>query len=341
MPDRIPTSRHGYKEVRLQQLRSFCETARLGSLTAAATSLGLAQPTVWEQVHALERDFETRLIERKPHGCKLTESGRLLAELAAPLVAGIDSLKRQVQQAEGQAASRLTVASTQRILIEDLPTTILEFERQHPHVHLRMMERTVEQIPAIVEAGEADLGVTTERPANPPSPWLVFEPCYKLDLYLVMPKDHPLASRPRITPADMAKYPLVNAPTGIPDAAVTAMLEKLGAFDTEPRRVEAFYTAVIRHYVEMGFGIGLVVGLPGHRASSNLHERSMSRHFGRITVNLVWRQGSLHHEPAVSFAEALRHQLNGSADIAPRRPRGKDPGKSSRGGNQRRQRRKA
>ncbi len=53
-------TRYSYKEGRLQQLRSFCETARLGSLAAAAQALGLAEPTVWEQVHALERQFAAK-----------------------------------------------------------------------------------------------------------------------------------------------------------------------------------------------------------------------------------------------------------------------------------------
>jgi molybdate transport repressor ModE-like protein len=83
MPQRA--LRHAYKEIQLQQLRSFCETARLGSLTAAANSLGLSQPTVWEQVHALERDLGVPLMERHSRGCRLTENGRRVAVLAAPL----------------------------------------------------------------------------------------------------------------------------------------------------------------------------------------------------------------------------------------------------------------
>src|SRR5262249_31274399 len=74
-PMRPAASRHSYKEIRLQQLRSLCETARLGSLTAAAAALGLAQPTVWEQVHALQREFGVKLIERRAHGCRLTDVG--------------------------------------------------------------------------------------------------------------------------------------------------------------------------------------------------------------------------------------------------------------------------
>lgn len=306
------TSRHArrYKEVRLQQLRSFCETARLGSLTAAAASLGLAQPTVWEQVHALERDFNETLIERQPHGCRLTESGRRLAEMAAPLVAGIDSLKQRLREAQAEAASQLTVAATQRTLIEDLPASVVDFERRHPRVHLCLVEQRVEQIPALVESGEADLGLTTASAADPPSPWLVFEHCYDLELYLVTPRDHPLARQRRVRPRDLLGYPLVNASNGIPDAAITAQLEKLGVFRTGPRRVEAYYSAVIRRYVEMGFGIGLVLGLPGHRVPTSLHERSMSQYFGCVTMNLVSRAGALEYEPARSFAQIAREQLH-------------------------------
>src|ERR1700724_661400 len=91
--------RRAYKEVRLQHLRSFCETARLGSLAAAAGALGLAQPTVWEQVHALEREFAAQLVEPHGRGCRLTAAGQLLVELSASLVAGIDALKQNFEEA--------------------------------------------------------------------------------------------------------------------------------------------------------------------------------------------------------------------------------------------------
>src|SRR5581483_7741858 len=132
----IMPTRHSYKEIRLQQLRSFCETARLGSLTAAAESLGLAQPTVWEQVHALEREFAAKLIERHAHGCRLTEVGQVLAELAGPVVASVDALRRNVQDARADPVVLLTLAATQRMLVEDLPPAIAEFERRYLHIRL-------------------------------------------------------------------------------------------------------------------------------------------------------------------------------------------------------------
>src|SRR5437667_9746155 len=103
MPSRV--QRHAYKEIQLRQLRGFCETARLGSLSAAAESLELTQPTVWEQVRALEREFATKLVEPHGRGCHLTEDGRILTQLIAPLVAGIDSLKRNFTQARAKVST--------------------------------------------------------------------------------------------------------------------------------------------------------------------------------------------------------------------------------------------
>src|SRR5437667_12409732 len=105
-------SHRAYKEITLQQLRSFCETVHLGSLSAAAVSLGLAHPTVWKQVHALERHFGMQLVESNTRGCRATEAGRALAELANPLVTGIDSLKQTLQEARLQTESCLTIVPT-------------------------------------------------------------------------------------------------------------------------------------------------------------------------------------------------------------------------------------
>jgi len=306
MPARV--SRQAYKELRLQQLRSFCETVRLGSLKAAAVSLGLSQPTVGQQVHALERDFGEKLIERHSRGCRPTETGRLLAEHAAPLVAGIESLRHRVQQAQKQLPTRLTVAAPQRILVDDLPQCLVQFERQFPHVLVRLLDVGIDKVTAVVEAGEADLGLIPELGTDPTNPWVVFEPSYELDLLLVTPLDHPLAHQRHVRPHDLLDYPLVNSPDAIPDRAMKTILQQLGVFETQPRRVEAFYTAVIRRYVELGFGIGLVVGMASPKPSLTLHERSMSRDFGRTVIYQVWRKGVL-ESPARAFADIVKALL--------------------------------
>jgi DNA-binding transcriptional LysR family regulator len=311
----MPTKRRDrrYKEVRLQQLRSFCATARLGSLAAAAEALGLAQPTVWEQVHALEREFAAQLVEPYGRGCRLTAAGQLLVELSASLVAGIDALKQNFEEVRRQQVTWLTIAAMPRAVLEDLPGPTVEFQRHHPHVGVRFVELLGYPVVAAVKSGEADLGLTSIIDSDPPSPWLTFERAYEVDILLVTPKDHPLARRRRVRPGDLVRYPVIGFPPPFLKMPIHAALEKLGVLGAPARRVEATNTMAIRRYVEMGLGIGLVVGSPARaRSSPGLHERSMSDHFGRVPINLVWRKGASPQGAVRTFANTIRAVLGQS-----------------------------
>src|SRR5438128_12492985 len=92
------------KELRLTQLRAFSATAAHKSFSAAARALGLAQPTVWEQVRALERDFGATLLLRRGRELVLTDEGRILLDLAGPIVAGVDSLQGLFAEKRGEVS---------------------------------------------------------------------------------------------------------------------------------------------------------------------------------------------------------------------------------------------
>ncbi len=312
---RHPFKTRAYKDSTAQQLRSFCETARLGSIPAAAKCLGLANPTVWHQVRALEREFGEALFERHGRGSRLTDAGKLLAELTSPLVAGLAAVKQRFQEARARQIHRLTVATTPRIVLEHLPECVIEFRNRHPHAPLTLKEMFDDQVHAQVETGEADLGLVMSRSGdllNPSavSPWLEFEPLYELDVVLVTPKDHPLARRKRIHTHDLTHYPLVNVPRALMEPEAIVMLERTRASESHPCLIEAFFTSSIIRYVELGFGIGLVALLPGHQASAALHERVMGRELGRPIVYQVKRKGTLPSMAATAFTAVVKDRLN-------------------------------
>jgi DNA-binding transcriptional LysR family regulator len=297
-----------YKEVTLQQLRSFCETVRLGSLTAAADSLGLARPTVWKQVHALEHHLGMQLVEPHTRGCQCTEAGRLLADLAGPLVTGIGSLKQALQSSGAPRSIQLTVAASSRLLIDDLPPCVLECERQFPHIRLVLNEIRADHVESVVASMQADLGLAAIA-ADPDNPWLLYEPCYDLEIVLVTPPDHPLARRRRVRASDLAAFTLVNSPTSFADKELTSTLLRLGLFTTQPRRVEADSPAAICRYVLMGFGIGLIAVSPLHRPDPQLHERSMAPDLGRLTVYAIRRKGVIQPEASRDFEMIVKSIL--------------------------------
>jgi DNA-binding transcriptional LysR family regulator len=178
-------------------------------------------------------------------------------------------------------------------------------------VQLHLKELADEQVHAAVEAGQADVGIILNRGANLESPWTVsrwleFEPLYELDIILITPRDHPLARRRQVRPKDLRPYPLVSAVASLPTAMVVAMLEQIGVPDQREPLVQTNFTASIRRYVELGFGIGLIAVLPSRPRCRTLHERDMSRYFGKATVYQVRRQGSFLTPAAASFISILK-----------------------------------
>jgi DNA-binding transcriptional LysR family regulator len=297
-----------YKDITLQQLRSFCETVRMGSLTAAADSLGLARPTVWKQVHALERHLGIKLLEPHARGCRPTEMGSALAKMAGPLVTGIGSLKEALEATLTTIESHVRLAATPRLFIDDLPPCVREFERRFPHTRLTLNEMNVDQVPAAVAREVADLGFAASGAVDDDT-WLLYEPCYELDVILIAPPEHPLARKRRVRAADLADYALVNAPSSFADPEMSRRLERLRLFQTQPRRVEASSYAAIRRYVALGYGIGLVAVSALHERDPNFHERSMSHELGRLMVYSIRRRGALQGEAHREFLKIARAKL--------------------------------
>jgi DNA-binding transcriptional LysR family regulator len=295
-----------YKDVTLGQLRSFCETARRGSFTAAASALNIAHPTVWKQVHALESTFGRPLIEPHARGCRLTEAGEVLLRLAAPNVFDLDALRRRFDEELQSIDVRIGVIAPARLLADDVAPCLPDYFTAYPQARLTLLDARNFQIEEAVESGRAELGFSSLTGGS--SSLLSIEPWYELDVLLITSKRHPLAKRRTVRAADLRKYPLLNSRQTLGDPAVHTAIERAGLFDVGPRLVEARHTHTLRRLVEEGVGAALVIGKAGRHAPA-LHERIMSREFGRSRIQLIRRRG-IHLHPAVAaLAEAVRRAM--------------------------------
>lgn len=315
---RAPLRSPPYKELTLQQLRSFSETARLGSYLAAARSLGLTHPTVREQVLSLQREFGHQLLEQGGRGCRLTAEGRLLAEMVAPLVSGAATLKPRFESARKQATVRLTVAGPPRVIQEDLPAAVKKLLAAQPNLNLVFLETRDDQVVSSVASGQADIGLTTRAVPDVAPIGITFDTAYELETILLTPKNHPLAKRPNVTPVDLRKYPLLSSRYTLSDQPELAtMLDRHRAFDGPKPRIEPFLAGTVRRYVAEGHGIAVVYGLQPQDKKSPLHERqlhqrTMTKHFGRGLVRFVFRNGTVNEDAAAAFATAVRERNRAS-----------------------------
>lgn len=271
-----------YKNLTYSQLRSFCETARLGSMAAAARSLRLSHPTIWKQIRALEKQLGQELLETHERRTELTEAGRTLARLAAAVVAEFETLQDRFQQACGAAPKRLAIGAPSRACTDDLVAVIEEFRSRHPEIHLAVREVFEHQGDQLLESGEVEIVIGDRRYCQRLQD-LVVEALYEIEPMVIMPDGHPLARRRKIRLADLSKYPVLNRSNSYPDDEASAVLSNARVFDHPDRCFDLVLASSIRHCVRLGFGIGLVGRVGKHPPYPGICERSLKHCLPPIT----------------------------------------------------------
>lgn len=302
------SGRRYFKELRLQQFRGFCETARRSSFASAAAALGLSRPAVWHQIRALEREFGTRLVIRRGRGIQLTDDGQLLLELVSPLVSGFDSVKSVFEARRQEVIAQLVVATTASNLLTDLKEPIKEFRRSCPQVHLYFLDRPSAEAFRLVEKGQADLAVASQLREQPRSPQLEYESLFARPFLLICPRGHKLARKRTVHLTDLVRYPFVLTPQG---SGTRSRLEQV--FQTHDLLEDldvALDTSnghLIHEYVALGLGITVAAREPvGSALRRKLHIRSVAGLFGEELVVLATKKGAYQTPHAGIFSEIVR-----------------------------------
>jgi DNA-binding transcriptional LysR family regulator len=124
----------------LRQLEYFVAIAEHGSLTRAAERLLVSQPSLSQQISALERELGGPLFERLPRGVRLTAAGQgLLGEARATLL-HVDRARRSVRMALELDAGQLDVAVTTSAAAGILPVVLRDWQSHHPRIEVSLLE---------------------------------------------------------------------------------------------------------------------------------------------------------------------------------------------------------
>lgn len=144
----------------LRQVSYFVAVAEQGSFTLAATRLRISQPSLSQQVRALERDLGTSLLERIPRGARLTAAGREFLPEARAMLAASQRGRLAVRQINALEGGELEIATVRSLAVGVLPTVIGEFRQRHPRVRIWLREfEHRERMNEAVRAGLSDIAV--------------------------------------------------------------------------------------------------------------------------------------------------------------------------------------
>jgi LysR family cys regulon transcriptional activator len=271
--------------MKLQQLRFACEVARQNlNLSEAAKVLHTSQPGISKQIRQLEQELGVELfIRRGKRLVAVTEPGAGILNIANRILRDTENLKQVSEQFTQEEAGSLTIATTHTQARYALPPVIQRFTQRYPGVRLSLHQGSPMQIAQYVTSGEADICIATE--AIELFHDLVMLPCYQWNRCILTMPGHPLLKLRKITLEEIARYPIITY-----DFAFTGRSRINKAFEARNLTPNVILTAidadVIKTYVELGLGIGIVAMMAyepkrdiGLRAidASHLFESSTTR----------------------------------------------------------------
>jgi DNA-binding transcriptional LysR family regulator len=189
-----------------RRLQVFYTVARLLSFTKAAETLHMTQPAVTFQVRQLEDHFNTRLFDRTHNRVTLTEVGRKAYEYAERIFELYAEMEDAIKEMTGDVSGALTIGASTTIAEYMLPGLLRSYRDKHPNVNLRLKVSNTEGIVSMVENSMIDLGIV-EAPVTNKN--LLVEVCRIDQLVVVVPPDHPIATREYITMEELMNYPFI------------------------------------------------------------------------------------------------------------------------------------
>ena len=226
-----------------------------------------SQPGVSKQLKLLEEELGLQLFTRKGKSLdRITDAGQRVIDRARVIMQEVEHIRCFANEYYQEEEGTLSIATTHTQARYVLPKILQEFRRRYPRVSLNLHQGTSEQIAYMVADNEIDFAIATG--SNELFNELLMIPSYRWDRKILVPKDHDLARLERkVTLHDLAKYPLVSY---VFSFGGDSSLKR--AFAVEGLKPDVVFTArdadVIKTYVRMGLGIGIVAGM-AHESDDN------------------------------------------------------------------------
>jgi LysR family cys regulon transcriptional activator len=294
----------------LHQFRFVQEAARRNlNLTEAAKALHTSQPGVSKAIIELEEELGVEIFAR--HGKRLkriTEPGQHVLKSIELIMREVGNLKRIGEQFSAQDSGTLSIATTHTQARYVLPVPVARLREAYPKVNVSLHQGAPDQVARMLIDEVAEIGIATESLSNYTE--LVTLPCYEWQHVVVLPPGHHLIGKERLTLEDIAQEAIITYHPSF--TGRTKIDQAFASRKLEPRiALEAIDSDVIKTYVRLGLGIGIVAEMAvKDDVNSDLVSRPAGILFGVNVARVAFKRGAYLRNFVYKFAELLSDRLD-------------------------------
>lgn len=296
-----------------QQLRIIREMVRRNfNLTEVASSLFTSQSGVSKHIRDLEDELGVELFIRKgKRVLGLTEPGKELVQVVERILLDANNIKTLAEQFSNREQGKLIIATTHTQARYALPPVVTAFKRAFPRVHLVLHQASPTEIVTMLLEGRADIGVATEELGGVEG--LVSFPYYAWHHAVIVPAGHVLEAAQPLTLEAIAEFPIVTYHEGFTGrASIDDLFARAGVVPDIV--MSALDADVIKTYVELGLGIGIIASM-AFDAGRDTGLRLLDSHqlFADNTTQIAVRRGHYLRGFSYRFVEICAPALSEAA----------------------------
>lgn len=284
-----------------EQLVNFLKVAEHKNFTRAAADIGLSQPALSRSIGRLEDELGQPVFDRKTRSVELNEAGELLQARATEIIRLIEDTKAEISD-DGEKG-QIRIAGIPTITPYFVPSLLRNFSKQFPQATVTVQEDTTDNLVKRCTQGEIDLAILA-IPVT--AKYLEIETLYEEELFLVLPKGHPLADKKQIKVADIDPLPfiLLDEAHCLSDNIVTFCKQR----SVQPVSVErTSQLATVQELVSLDHGVSMIPEM-ARRLDKNKNRvyRSLVNPKPTRKIAMLWNPYRFQSKLVLQFMDVLR-----------------------------------
>jgi len=197
----------------IRQLEMLLTVVEKKGYVNAGEHLHLSHSAIHRQVRLIEEELGEKVFVRSGRTVRLTETGKLLVDLAVRVKQEVDAALRQIKDIDQLISGRLRIGTGTTTLLFFLPPVLEAFQRKHPGIEMQIVTGTADRLVEEIQAGNLDVGLVSE----PREGWtteknLHYERLYGEEFILAVSRKHRFAKRKQIAWGELRDVPVISFP---------------------------------------------------------------------------------------------------------------------------------
>ncbi len=286
----------------LRVLQYFLAVTREQSISGAAESLFLSQPTLSRQLKELEEELGKQLFIRGSRRVTLTEEGMILRKRAEEIMELVKKAEDEITQSDEALAGDITVGTGETDGMRFLIKAAHSLQNDYPLIHLNIISGDKTTVLEDLDRGLIDFGIIFDKVDT--SKYENIQIPHKDVWGVIMRRDSPLAEKSEITADDLADKPLIISR----QAFQNAVFRDFFPCGQEKLNIVATYNLLFNGSIMVDEGMGYAICLDNIinvSGDSNLCFRPLSPRI-EASMSIVWKKYQVHSKVTELFLNKLR-----------------------------------